>query len=106
MRRAALALALLLAGCATGEPLQDFAGNSYPPACRGNLSDIQTPIAFVPGASLQWRASHGATVRGMWMPGLIQIDNSLAGWLRDDVIRHERCHERIYELTGSPNWHK
>ena len=105
--RRALILALLLAGCASGEPWQDFAGNTYPAACRGDLSDVKTPIAFVPTSRLQWAKRHGGgPVRGLWMPGLIQIDDSLHGWIKDDAIRHERCHQRIYELTGSPHWHK
>lgn len=99
MKAAALACALGLsvAACLGGPVQMDFAGNVYPRQCLGDLSWVKTPIIEAPPSTLAGvhdamhvQADH--RVYGVTMDGLIFIDSTLRGGMRDDVIRHERCH--------------
>jgi hypothetical protein len=111
---AAAIVALCSVQARAGGVEYDQAGNRYPVACMGDLSSVKSPVMFVAPAVLQ-ALSHSYNLRelGAWLPpsmagkpGVILVDNTLRGWKRDDAVRHERCHERMYELTGDARWHQ
>lgn len=105
----ALFTAASLTACSAAEqqPYDDFLGNVYPAKCRGDLSYVTAPITFMSPdqmAALSRLAPHmkmGDRLYGITMSHrFIYVDNTLMGWKRDDIIRHERCHV----IAG--DWHK
>lgn len=109
LKVAILAL-LLISGCAVYPAAQrDFLGNQMPPACA-DLSAIDLPVIEVGSVKL-W---HGQTeeLYGGWPASFpahrrryIMIPKGLEEPLRSQVIEHEKCHQRRFDLTGSPYWH-
>ncbi len=82
---------------------RDFWGNVYPPECR-DLSDISASIIETDHVIL-WENGAAAGLYGGWTPRYIMIRKGLSPEMRADVVRHERCHQRRYDLTGDPAWH-
>lgn len=112
MRRVTLALALSVSACAQpgAYPATDHAGRVYPPECRRDLSNVQVPVIFTSEAHMLSTASAAglhipanARLYGLHVQQLgssiIMVDETLRGWVLDDVIHHERCHE----VAG--HWH-
>lgn len=115
VRRAMLVALMLTAAAPSCAPVsddRDYAGNVYPPACRGDLSHI--PVSFIPSANIAalmrfWNAAptplnggtpHGITLHHVDGTATAYVDEALRGWKRDDIVRHERCHV----LVGG--WHR
>jgi hypothetical protein len=103
MIRAALlaaATALCLAACSSdsGERTIDQFGNVYPPECRGDLSHVAATIQAVTPDALQFWAAALHKPANWRLYGLtvgrksILVDETIAGWKRDDLVHHERCH--------------
>ena len=90
-------LALTLAGCAISPVKRvDFLGHTYPDECMMDLSHIETPIYYVSKANLQTMAVRdGLTMYGAYYAEMIFVRDDLRGWVRDEVIHHERCHAKI-----------
>ena len=84
MKYAILIVGLVLAGCQT---LYDNNGFLYPPECRGDLSAVSAPILISPREAIG-----GDDGRYDYVSGTILIADDLAGSMKEDVIRHERCH--------------
>lgn len=102
-------------------------GPSYaytlPEPCRGDLSDIPATVIRLPPEEMEKRARAGivrlrmvgpkpyADLRGyVWINPVtgashIFIRSDLSKWSQADVERHERCHIRMYQLTGDSRWH-
>jgi hypothetical protein len=115
VRRSRL-LAILLAAAASAcadpgaAPTHDHAGRPYPPECQRDLSHVNVPIIETTEASLFALAAiggkhlnpagrfYGLHIRRA-TGSTIYIDERLRGWLRADVIHHEKCHE----VAG--HWH-
>jgi len=97
--RATLVIALILTPSCTAPTVfaaTDFLGNHYPPACMVDLSYVNAPILFVsPKVLSEVRAKRHMAGR-LWAvtyaKSLIMVDETAEGWVRDDLIRHERCH--------------
>lgn len=108
----ALGATWMLAACATGVPVdKDFLGNVYPAECR-DVSDIDIKVRDTSVEAM--RKLTGFTTRrhlySVWLnfvfkPHEIWIDQDLPPHLRADIIRHEKCHEKMWLLTGDSNWH-
>jgi hypothetical protein len=111
-RTVAAALALTIAGCtrAYAYPTTDHAGRVYPLECRRDLSDVRVPVIYTSEAHMLSVASaaglhvpDNARLYGLHVQQLgasiIMVDETLRGWVREDVVHHERCHE----VAGA--WH-
>jgi hypothetical protein len=118
------AFASMCTGCDAPTPLiqygneVDQAGNRYPVACH-DVSDVRVDVVLLSREAMQARlpeelASIPAIVlKGQWIEpddnsksdGTIYIDKSLVGDDFYDAIKHEKCHGKMYHLTGSPRWH-
>lgn len=84
---------------------RDFLGNVFPPECA-DLSDIKIPVIEVRGDWLDRAAGETADVHGLWSKArVIYVREGLSPETRAAVIEHERCHEKMYRLTGNPGWH-
>ena len=111
--RLSFLVVLFLGGCAVGQPVdKDFLGNVYPPECK-DVSDVHIAVRETTVEAM--RQLTGFTTRrhlySVWLqfvfkPHEIWIDKDLPDHLRADVIRHEKCHEKMWLLTGDGNWHK
>lgn len=102
----ALALTFLTIPSLAFAVQRDFLGNAMPPECR-DLSAIDVPVIEVAGDWLD-RAAGGETggIYGLWSRlHVIYIRNDLRPDLRAKVIEHEQCHEAVWRVTGSPEWH-
>lgn len=98
---------VFLAGCA--DPIDmDHARNIYPPQCAGSLADEPGEVIFVSPAQMRGLRVGNREAWGMTREGSrrFYIDNTLMGWMREDVIKHERCHGRMFRLTGNGQWHR
>jgi hypothetical protein len=101
-----LLLGLLALSCTEYSAAVDQFGNRYPLQCLLDLSYVDVPVVFVSEQTMA-KLAYGDPVvpRGHRLYGLtirqrlILVDDSLKGWRRDDVIRHEKCHI----IAG--NWH-
>lgn len=103
--RVALALILLTAGCATYPAAKvDFLGNVYPPQCA-DLSDIHVPIIETDNVILWKKGGDAHLFGGLTKSHVILIRKGLTPTIRAEVIRHEKCHEKMFRVTGSPDWH-
>jgi hypothetical protein len=120
--RFAFAVALLatLGACSTLDPLgpRDFRGFAYPGDCAGDLAGVGPEPVFVSRAELHAvidsitklrakrsnRAMDGLYTKAFGKPQIF-INKALTGPARADVLRHERCHYIMDQLTGSPYWH-
>lgn len=108
----ALAATWMLAGCATSTPADvDFLGNVYPPECK-DVSDIHITIRETTTDAMREltgftdrRHLYSVWLRFVYKPHEIWIDKDLPAHLRSDVIRHEKCHEKMWQLTGNGDWH-
>lgn len=108
MRVAVTLMALVVAACASParDPMRvDYLGNRYPAACA-DLSDVNIPI--IEARNIYY--APGESAFGEWLPreptNVILILKGLAEPLRSETIRHEKCHEKMWRLTGNPAWHK
>lgn len=107
-RATALSLAALLSSCSPAHgalgPVTDLWGNVYPAECRGDLPFI--PVVEVPVHFLH-AATGGERGRlGLWSPAhVIYVLRDLDPATRAEVVRHERCHEQMWRLTGNARWH-
>lgn len=108
----ALALLLLLAGCASGPYEFDMAGNMYPRECH-DLSDVAVRTVYATPAQLEKLNGTpdagrllGRFIPASYGPPVVIIDNSLTEEQTADVVRHEKCHARMYEVYGDPRWHR
>lgn len=88
----------------------DFLGNPMPEACA-DVSDIDTAIVFMPEADMRKiTPTDKAVLYGAWLdyvfkPHVILIKEGLSPERQAEVIHHERCHEKMWRLTGNANWH-
>ena len=99
-----------LLGCAEGDPATDFAGNVYPAECTiaASIAEPAERVAMDPVLMQAFDANpnhrtYGAYISGN--PGVIFYDETLRGWLLDDVMRHEGCHALRFHRTGEAQWH-
>jgi hypothetical protein len=95
----------------------DQMGNTYPPQCY-EMHGLEITILFEPPHVLDRLDPDrppGMHTEGRWQKvdpvrhmrdGIIYIDNTLQGWIRSDVLRHELCHATMWRLTGDYGWHK
>ena len=86
--------------------IYDQNGNLYPIECRKDLSFIKTPVYI--DDSL-----HDQHLKGKWQvfndgARMILISDRLLfdDHLFNDAIRHERCHDLMYDLYHNADWHK
>lgn len=103
---------LFLSGCAMGAPVdKDFLGNTYPAECK-DVSDVHIAIRMTTPDAM--RQLTGFTKRrhlySVWLqytfkPHEIWIDKTITGARLNDLIRHEKCHEKMWLLTGDGAWH-
>ena len=87
-----LALALL-----AWKPHESIDGNSYPPECQRDLSDVGSEVITVSRESMddmrdQIAPGSNARLYGYMVFGIIVLDETLQGKLREHVLHHERCH--------------
>lgn len=103
-----LVLAALLGACTPTH--LDFLGNPYPPACA-DVSGIDIAVIEMPEAEIRKitptdkKVLYGAWLQYVFKPHVILIQEGLSPERRAEVLHHERCHEKIYRLTGNGNWH-
>lgn len=99
----------LLSACASS-PHQgagrDFLGNVYPPQCADLSGVTASIIETSEDEVILWEHGRGSGNYGGWMgDGVIVIAHGLDPKTKAEVIRHEKCHQRMFELTGSAEWH-
>ena len=108
-----LVLCLALSACSAPQDA-DFAGNVFPPQCQ-DVADIHPDIVEVaPSVLAGMEARMGYRRWGQWSPyamsknphGVVLIDNTLSGWKREEVLKHERCHAAMFVRVGNPHWHR
>ena len=86
-------------------PATDIFGYVYPVECRRDLSEVKTKAVIVPASPEEMekvrraRGTPGRLYGLTWGGKLIMIDNSLIGWMQEEILHHELCHV----LTGQ--WH-
>ena len=103
----ALILVALLSGCATH---QDFLGNAMPEACL-DVSDIDIQVIEMPEAEIRKVAPtekahlYGAWLQYVFKPHVILISEGLTPTRWAEVLHHEKCHEKMWRLTGNGEWH-
>jgi len=94
-----IGLAAVLSACSNTPDYYaatDVLGNHYPVACQKDLSYIKIPVVPVSRADMDRLAAarhiNGRLYGLTWGGKVIMIDENLRGWVRDDIIHHERCH--------------
>jgi hypothetical protein len=105
-RLAPLLLAGALAASSAVPQDRDTFGNVYPPQCSpAVLADLYVTVMETDSVIL-WKGGREAGLYGGWTrDGVIFIKRGLDPVTRADITRHEKCHEQMFRLTGSPDWH-
>lgn len=116
MKTAILAAALVLAACVGCDPkpphlyATDYANNPYPAECRQDLSTLTAHIPVVDVDSDKLAKIAGRPVYGIYMEfkGLrfIYLEKNLSGWMRLEILHHERCHAFLDMSGKDAAWHK
>lgn len=103
---------VFLVACASPSPARpwdfptDQVGNSWPPACRRDLSTDTThvQIHFAPRANMNGAnglfLTFGATDERGVLIGVIILADDLTGDEYADVLHHEKCH-----AVAGMDWH-
>ena len=110
----ALAAALIGAAGCTPRPAHmyatDYANNPYPNECRQDLAALTAQIPVVDVEPDKLARIAGQPVYGVYMNfrGLkfIYLDSNLSGWMRLEILHHERCHAFLDMSGKDPAWHK
>jgi hypothetical protein len=115
------AFASMCTGCDAPTPLiqygneVDQAGNRYPVACH-DVSDVRVDVVLLSREAMQFREPsmpRGFVLKGQWITpddstksdGTIYIDKSLTSDQFYDAVHHEKCHAKMFKMTGDPTWH-
>lgn len=115
MKRALiLAAALALGACDQAQTLPSARNSDghivLPPLCTpAALAEINVQVTKVPRSSPLLHPS-GLDADGRWIrlgsTSIILVRDDLAGWVFEDTVQHEKCHELHFRSTGSPVFHR
>ncbi len=83
---------------------QDPWGNEYPAECA-DLSGVKLRVVEVGHLPVK---PETASRCGVWLErpgGPIVYLLKTCSEPREETLRHEACHQRMFEMTGDPRWH-